>query len=133
MAQVLTRSEVANKIIAGLQAILRTKIQYYDVFIYPEYVAIEITLPKGYVYNLSGKGRTLILEIRTLGHDPIGKIDVTLPFGRELLFYVQISSVMAEVFKWTVETREKEYYLIIEEELGTAFVTLSDVPYPKPS
>jgi hypothetical protein len=128
MSQVLTKSEVANKIIVGLEAILRTKIDYKQTIVHPDYFIIDIMLPLGYIYNLSGMGRTLILEIRTLGNDPIGKIDVTVPMGKKLVFFVYLPNFWAEVFRWTIESREKEYYLIIDEEPGVTYVMLSDVP-----
>ena len=124
-----TRSAAANEIIKGLEAILKTKIQY-EVTEMDNYTIISIMLPRGYEYKLSAAGRTFAVEIRSITHDILGKFSVTIPF-KSVRFLIAFNNLSAEVFKWTIDTENQDAYIIVDEELGETYILLSDVPHSR--
>jgi len=131
-----TRSTAANEIIKGLEAILKTKIQY-EVTEMDNYTIISIMLPRGYEYKLSAAGRTFAVEIRAIKHgileithDILGKFSVTIPF-KSVRFLIAFNNLSAEVFKWTIDTENQDAYIIVDEEPGETYIMLSDVSHSR--
>jgi len=124
-----TRSTAANEIIKGLEAILKTKIQY-EVTEMDNYTIISIMLPRGYEYKLSAAGRTFAVEIRAIKHGILGKFSVTIPF-KSVRFLIAFNNLSAEVFKWTIDTENQDAYIIVDEEPGETYIMLSDVSHSR--